>query len=147
MIMFLLYCNTYNKSLFKFKLISIARSEDIYKQFLDWKMDEHSFQFDHCFCVSFSAFYVSSIPQISMTPDDSKTSLNINVPSSCFFVIIGSKNLNMIGKVMDIVNSLTNDIGGTRPMAVFLMTNYKENVDIDVDYGFERYKSTPVMVK
>ena len=53
----------------------------------------------------------------------------------------------MIGNVMEKVNSVTNDIGGTRPMAVFLMTNYKENVDIDVDYGFERYKSNPVMVK
>ena len=103
------------------------------------------FEFDKCFCVSFSASYISSIPQISMNPDDSNTSLNFNVPSSCFFVIIGGKYLNMIGKVMEKVNEARR----LRPIAVFLMSknNYKENVDIDVDYGLERHKSTPVMVK
>ena len=45
------------------------------------------------------------------------------------------------------VNTVTNDVGGTRPIALFGMTNYKENIDIDVYYGFDRYKSTPVMVK
>ena len=110
-------------------------------------MDGNSFQFDECSCLSFSVSYMSSIPQISMTLDDSNTRLNFNFPSSCVFVTIGGKYLNMIGKVMEKVNSVTNDIGGTRPMAVFLMTNYKENIDIDVDYGFERYKSIPVMVK
>ena len=55
----------------------------------------------------------------------------------------------MVGKLLEKVKSVTNDVGGTRPMAVFLMSknNYKENVDIDVEYGFDRYKSTPVMVK
>ena len=55
----------------------------------------------------------------------------------------------MIGKVMEKVNSVTNEVRGTRPFAVFLISNnnYKENVDIDVDYGFDRYKVTPVMVK
>ena len=49
---------------------------------------------------------------------------------------------------MEKVNSVTNDIGHkSRPKAVFLMTNDKENVDIDVDYDLNRYKSTPVMVK
>ena len=48
---------------------------------------------------------------------------------------------------MEKVNTVTNDIGGIRPKAVFLMTNDKENVDIDVDYDLNRYKSTPVMVK
>ena len=48
---------------------------------------------------------------------------------------------------MEKVNSVSNDVGGTRPIAVFLMSlnYYKENVDIDVDFG--RHKSTPVMVK
>ena len=73
--------------------------------------------------------------------------INFDSPSGCFFVIIGGKYLDRISDVMKKVSTVTNDIGGTRPMAVFLMTNYKENVDIDVDYGFERYKSTPVMVK
>ena len=83
-----------------------------------------------------------------MTPD-SNTKLNFDAPSSCVFIIIGGRYLKMIGKVMEKVNSVTNDFGGIRPMAVFLMSkiNYKENVDIDVDYEFERYKATPVMVK
>ena len=73
--------------------------------------------------------------------------INFDSPSSCFFVIIGGKYLDMIEEVMEKVNNVTNDVWGTRPMAVFLMTNNKQNVDIDVDYGFNRYKSTPVMVK
>ena len=39
-------------------------------------------------------------------------------------------------------------MGGTRPLAVFLINdNFKENVFIDINYGFERYKHSPVMVK
>ena len=55
----------------------------------------------------------------------------------------------MLGDLMEKVNSVTNDVGGIRPMAVFLMSNnnYKDNVNINVDFGFDRYKSTPVMVK
>ena len=55
----------------------------------------------------------------------------------------------MLGKVMVKVNSVTNDVGRSRPLAVFLINDkkYKESIDIDVDYGFDRYKSTPVMVK
>ena len=54
----------------------------------------------------------------------------------------------MIGKVMEKVNADANDVWGTRPMAVFLMSEskYKENIDIDVEYRFDRHKSTPVMV-
>ena len=80
---------------------------------------------------------------------DFNIKLSIDSPGSCFFVIIGGKYLKMIGKVMEKVNSVTNDVGGIRPMAVFLMskTNYKENVDIDIDYGFVRQKSSQVMVK
>ena len=108
-------------------------------------MDGHSFQFDDCFSLNFGYYdYQLEIPQISMTPS-SNTKLNFDSPSSCFFVIIGGKYLNMIGKVMEKVNSVTKDVGGNRPMAVFLIN--KKNVEIDVDYGFERYKSTPVMVK
>ena len=48
---------------------------------------------------------------------------------------------------MEKVNSVTNDAGGVRPLAVFLINNnIKENVQIDVNYGFERYKHSPVMV-
>lgn len=48
---------------------------------------------------------------------------------------------------MEKVNNVTNDVGRAQPLAVFLFNNnYKENVDIDVNYGFERYKSAPVMV-
>ena len=83
-----------------------------------------------------------------MTPD-SITNLNFDSPSSCIFVIVGGKYLDMLGDVMEKVNSVTIDVGGIRPMAVFLMSNnnYKENVNINVDFGFDRYKSTPVMVK
>ena len=110
-------------------------------------MDLSSFQFDQCFSLNFGYHDNQlSIPQISMTPS-STTRLHFDSPSSCFFVIIGGKYLNMVGNVMEKVNSVTKDVGGTRPMAVFLMTNNQEKVDIDVDYGFDRYKSTPVMVK
>ena len=83
-----------------------------------------------------------------MTPD-SITNLKFDSASSCIFVIIGGKYLDKIDIIMEKVNSVTNDVGGIIPLAVFLMSknNYKENVDINVDYGFDRYKSTPVMVK
>ena len=46
------------------------------------------------------------------------------------------------------MNAITNDVGGVRPLAVFLIKdNLKENVNIDVRYGFERNKHSPVMVK
>ena len=112
-------------------------------------MDGHSFQFDQCFSVNFGYHDDQlSIPQFFMTPE-SNTKLNYDSPSSCFLVVVGGKYLNMVGKLLEKVKSVTNDVGGTRPMAVFLMSknNYKENVDIDVEYGFDRYKSTPVMVK
>ena len=112
-------------------------------------MTGYSFQFYQCFSLNFG-YYDDQllIPQMSMTAD-SNTKLNYNSPISCMFIIIGGKYLTLIGKVMEKVNSVTNDVGGIRPMAVFLMSkiNYKENVDINVDYGFVRYKSNPVMVK
>ena len=110
-------------------------------------MHGYYFQYDQCLSLNFNYHDDQlSIPQFSIVPD-SDTKLNFNFPSSCIFVIIGGKYLNMIGKVMEKVNSITKDVG-TRPMAVFLMdkSNFKKNVQIDVDYGFERYKSTPVMV-
>ena len=110
-------------------------------------MDGYPFQFHQCFSINFG--YQDdqiSIPQISMTPD-SNTNSNFESPSSCNFVIIGCKYLNKIGKVMEKVNSVTNDVGGIRPIAVFLMTRTKKNVNIDVDYDVTRYKVTPVMVK
>ena len=82
-----------------------------------------------------------------MTPD-SDIDISSNSPSGCYFVIIGGKYMNMIGKVMEKVNSVLNYIGGIRPVAVFMISNKnKETVDIDVDYSFDRHKSTPVMVK
>ena len=112
-------------------------------------MDEYYYQFDQCFSLNFGYHDDQlSIPQLSLTPD-SITNLNFDSPSSCIFVIIGGKYLNIIGEIMEKVNSVTNDIGGSRPLAVFIMSknNYKENVNINVDYGFDRYRSTPVMVK
>ena len=117
--------------------------------FLDWKMSPNSLQFDQCFSLNFDYHDINlSIPQLAMTPE-SKMKLNYDSPIGCLIVIIGGKYLSRVGDVMEKVNSVTNDVGGIRPLAVFLMSknNYKENVNINVDYGFERYKSTPVMVK
>ena len=62
-------------------------------------------------------------------------------------VIIGRNYINKVGEVMDKVNSIMNDIGGRRPLAVFLNSNsHKENLIIDVKYGFNRLLTTPVMV-
>ena len=112
-------------------------------------MDGHSFQYDQCLSVNFGYNDDQfSVPQVSMTPE-SNTKLNFDSPTSCIFVIIGGKYLRMIRKVMEKVNSVTNDVGRSRPLAVFLINDkkYKESIDIDVDYGLDRYKSTPVMVK
>ena len=88
-----------------------------------------------------------SVPQIDITPE-SKMNLNFDLHSSCFFVIVGGKYINKIGDVLEKVNSVAKDLGGIRPIAVFLISNYyKEYVIVGIDYGFERYKSTPVMVK
>ena len=74
--------------------------------------------------------------------------LNYDFPSSCFFVIVGGKYLSEIGDVMEKVDSVRDDLGGIRPLAVFLNSNnYKEDIIFDIENGFERYKSTPVMVK
>ena len=72
--------------------------------------------------------------------------------------MIGGKYINKIGDVMEKVNSVTNNFGGKRPLAVFLLSdNYNEDIIIDyglsvdyvnyLDYGLERLKATPVMVK
>ena len=88
-----------------------------------------------------------SILQIATTPE-SELKLTFDFPSSCFFVIVGGKYLNKIGSVMEKVDSITNDIGGTRPMAVFIISNNNiVDIDIDINFSFDRYRSTPVMVK
>ena len=100
-------------------------------------MEGHSFQFNECLSVNFGYHDDQlSIPQVSMTPD-SKTKLTFDSPSSCIFVIIGGKYLTMIGKVMEKVNSVTNDVGRSRPMAVFLINQNNYNIDIHVDYGLD----------
>ena len=87
------------------------------------------------------------IPQIAVTPE-SEQKLAFDFPSSCFFVIVGGKYLNKIGSVVEKVDSIANDIGGTRPLAVFIISNTnKDNIDIDINYSFDRFRSTPVMVK
>ena len=116
--------------------------------FLRWKKSGDYFQFDDCFSLNFGYYdFELSIPQISMTPE-SKTNLIFDSPSFCFFVMVGGKYLDTVGDVMEKVNSVTNYVGGFRPLAVFLISNnYNQELIIDVQYGFERYKSTPVMVK
>ena len=116
--------------------------------FLDWKMSPNSLQFDQCFSLNFDYHNINlSIPQLAMTPE-SKMKLNYDSPIGCLIVMIGGKYLNRVGDVMEKVNSVTNDVGGVRPLAVFLIkNNFNENVLIDVNYGYERYKYFPVMVK
>ena len=136
---------------------------------LDWKVTQYKLQFDGCFSLNFGYHdHNLIIPQFAMTPE-SDIELNFDSPIGCLFVMIGGKYLNRIGDVMEKVNSVTNGyyynvtftsgeeewlystrggMGGIRPLAVFLISdNYKENVFIDINYGFERYKHSPVMVK
>ena len=111
-------------------------------------MNRSSFQFENCLSLNFDYFDINlSIPQIATTPG-SELKLTFDFPSSCFFVIVGGKYLNKIGSVMEKVDFITNDIGGTKPLAVFIISNNKkDNIDIDIDHGFDRIRSTPVMVK
>ena len=106
------------------------------------------FQFEICLSLNFDYFDINlSIPQIAATPE-SELNLTFDFPSSCFFIIVGGKYLNKIGSVMKKVDSITNNIGGTRPMAVFMISNTnKDNIVIDINHSFDRYKSSPVMVK
>ena len=115
---------------------------------LDWKVIPNKLQFDGCFSLNFGYHENSlTIPQIAMTPE-SNMNLNFDSPIGCLIVIIGGKYLNRVGDVMEKVNAITNDVGGVRPLAVFLISNkLNEDVIIDVNYGFERYKHSPVMVK
>ena len=110
---------------------------------MEWKIN----QFGNCLSLNFDFFDTKlTIPQIATTPED-ELKLPFDFPKSCFFVIVGGKYLNKIGSVMEKVNNITTDIGGTRPLAVFIISNTnKDNIDIDINHGFDRYKSTPVMV-
>ena len=78
--------------------------------------------------------------------EESEMNINFDFPHCCYFVLVGGKYLNRIGDVMEKVNSVVNDIG-VRPEALFLISNsYKENINIDMNYDFEKFNSTPVMV-
>ena len=115
---------------------------------LNWKVNPNNFQFDGCISLNFGYHENSlTIPQIAMTPE-SNMNLNFDSPIGCLIVIIGGKYLNRVGDVMEKVNAITNDVGGVRPLAVFLISNkFNEDVIIDVNYAVERYKHSPVMVK
>ena len=105
-------------------------------------------QFDGCISLNFDYFENNlPLPQLAMSPEYNMK-LNFDLPIGCLIVMIGGKYLKSVGNVMEKVNSVTNDLGGRKPLAVFLISrNYKENMTIDVDYSFDRFKSTPVMVK
>ena len=108
-------------------------------------MNRSLFQFENCLCLNFDYIDINlPIPQIATTPK-SELKLTFDFPSSCYFIIVGGKFLNKIGSVMEKVDSIANDIGGTRAMAVFIISN-NNMVDIDIDNSFDRYRSTPVMV-
>ena len=121
-------------------------SKGFYELLLDWKEDGFCLDFDQCFFLNFG-YHDDQLatPQLSLTPD-SITKLNFDSPSSCIFVIIGGKYLDVIGNVMEKVNSVTNDVGRSSN-SVFLINENNFNIDINVDCGFDRYKSTHVMVK
>ena len=114
-----------------------------------WKIGSF-FQFDHCFSMNFG--YLDnelSIPQFSMAPESSKT-LNFtyaDAPNNCYIVMVGGKYLKRIGDVMEKVNQVANYVGRARPLAVFIINYDRETLTIDVNHGFERLKSTPVMVE
>ena len=116
---------------------------------LDWKLSPNILQFNGCFSLNFGYQETNLyIPQLAMTPD-SDINLNFDSPMAmdCLIVMIGGKYLNRVGDVMEKVNDVTNAVG-VKPLAVFLISNrYNEAVFIDVDYGFDRYKHSPVMVK
>ena len=117
---------------------------------LDWKLSPNILQFNGCFSLNFGYQETNLyIPQLAMTPD-SDINLNFDSPMAmgCLIVMIGGKYLNRVGDVMEKVNAIANDVGGIRPLAVFLNSNnYEEDINIDLNNGFERYESTPVMVK
>ena len=136
----------------------IFRSDHIYSKILNWKENSNSFIFENCISLTFG-FHDEDlcIPQFSMTTNLTLRQ-NLYSPNNCYFVMIGGKYINKIGDVMEKVNSVTNNFGGKRPLAVFLLSdNYNEDIIIDyglsvdyvnyLDYGFERFKATPVMVK
>ena len=129
-------------------MIFFFRSYIFYDKFLQWKMNGSFFQYEHCISLNFDYIDINlPIPQIA-TSLESELKLTFDFPSSCFFVIVGGKYLNKIGSVMEKVDSIINDIGGTRAMAVFIISNNdKDDIDIDINYSSNRYKSTPVMVK
>ena len=123
------------------------QSKNFYSNFLEWKLSQSLFQFEDCLSLNFDHFVINlSIPQISITPE-SQMNLTFDFPASCLMVMVGGKYLNRIGAVMEKVNSITNDVGRTRTLAVFIKSNdLKRNIIIDVNYGLDRLKSTPVMV-
>ena len=110
-------------------------------------MNTSFFKFENCLSLNFDYFDINlSIPQIAAT-DGSELKLTFE-HNRCFFVIVGGKYLNKIGSVMEKVDSILNDIGGAKAMAVFITSNSdRDDIDIDIDYSFDRVRSTPVMVK
>ena len=125
----------------------IFRSDNFYAKFLEWKINQSFFQFENCLSLNFDFFDINlSVPQIATTPGY-ELKLTVDFPSSCFFVIVGGKYLNKIGSVMERVNNITTNIGKKRPLAVFIISNTnKDNIVININHSFDRYKSTPVMV-
>ena len=95
---------------------------------LKWKHGHNIFRIQTCFCLNFGNYEQDlTIPQIILTPW-SKNKLNPN-PSSCFIVIVRGKYLTHLGDVMTKLNDVTNDVGGTRPLAIFLKSN--QNIYLD----------------
>ena len=109
-------------------------------------------KYQSCFSLNFGYFDpLVKVPQISVSIE-SDILLNFNhcmeAPSCCFLVFIGDRYHKYVGKIMEKINSFSNDIGGTRPLAVFLIKSiYNKDLVLDLNYGFDRFQSTPIMVK
>ena len=108
-------------------------------------MGKNLLQIEHCISVNFGYFDKLSLPHINITPE-SKIQFIFDTSIACFVIIIGGDYLDKVGEVMEKVN--TNYIVGKRPLAVFLISkSHNERLKINVNYGFDRLKSTPVMVR
>ena len=107
---------------------------------LNWKHGHNCFQLQTCFGINFGDYDQDlTIPQILMTPW-SVNKLKSN-PSSCFIALVGGKYLKHLGDVWSKLNNVINDVGGTRPLAIFIKSNKTIFIDSDT------WQITPFLVR
>ena len=107
---------------------------------LNWQHRHNCFKMETCFSLNFGEYDQNlTIPQILLTPWSVHKLKSI--PRSCFIVLVGGKYLNHLGDVLSKLNNVINDVGGTRPLGIFLQTNKNIIVDSDV------WQLTPFLVR